>query len=380
MHCYLPTYSKLLVISDTGMFEKEEKFYAFGPVVRELEALDCFEKITWIGFQRSDEINNKAFLKIIDPRIQIQTLKPSGGKDLSDKFLILLNYPRYFIKILREINKAQYIHVRAPSNPAVIAMFLSYLYPQKKFWFKYAGAWKGETSAFYNLQRMWLKKLSNNCKVTVNGKWPDQSKNIVSFENPCLNKIDRLNGREIVEKKALGRHINYCFVGGLNENKGSLLLLEALGQLKTSSSIGTVHIVGDGDLMSQLQQMALHLEFNIIFHGNLSKEEVAEIYEICHYILLPSKSEGFPKVIGEAMNYGCIPIVSNISSIGQYVLHRENGILLDKIEIQTIKNAIMESLKISHTEFNMIIQNNYELAAKFTYSHYKKRIINEVLN
>ena len=222
--------------------------------------------------------------------------------------------------------------------------------------------------------------LGNNCKITVNGKWPDQLKNILSFENPCLDENARLNGKEIVENKVLHDKIDYCFVGGLNENKGSLLLLEALGQIKTSSSFGTLHIVGDGDLMSQLQQMALHLEFNIIFHGSLPKEEVAEIYEICHYIVLPSKSEGFPKVIGEAMNYGCIPIVSNISSIGQYVLHRENGILLDKIEIQTIKNAIMESLKISHTEFKMIIQNNYKLAAKFTYSHYKKRIISEVLN
>ena len=46
--------------------------------------------------------------------------------------------------------------------------------------------------------------------------------------------------------------------------------------------------------------------------------------------VLPSYSEGFPKVIAEAMNFGCIPIVSDISCIRQYIINGKNGFLINQ--------------------------------------------------
>ena len=66
------------------------------------------------------------------------------------------------------------------------------------------------------------------------------------------------------------------------------------------------------------------------------------IYSKCDFIILPSKSEGFPKVIGEAMNYGCIPIVSDVSCISQYIQNGVNGFLIKPITSKEIykKNTI----------------------------------------
>ena len=62
-----------------------------------------------------------------------------------------------------------------------------------------------------------------------------------------------------------------------------------------------------------------------------------KIYAKSHLIILPTKSEGFPKVIAEASAFGCIPIVTNIEPINQIVINRKNGILLDAPKVENIK-------------------------------------------
>lgn len=374
----IPYHAKLLVISDTGMFQKNNSVYGFGPVVKELEALVIFKSIKWIGFNRPDQVDNNAYLPIRKKNLGVKLLKASGGKRLKDKFLILLYYPYYFFSILKEIYGAEYIHVRAPSNPAVIAIILSFFFPQKQFWFKYAGDWVGKTAVFYQFQRYWLKKLNNNSKVSVNGLWNNQPENVINFENPCLDKSDRENGLLIIGNKKLSTPIHYCFVGGLNENKGCLLFLQAIAAMNLSSTSITLHIVGDGDLKNQLEGLASKLAIAVLFYGSIPKNEVAKIYNICHFIVLPSQSEGFPKVIGEAMNYGCIPIVSNISCIAQYIIHKENGILIEDITPRGIITALAESFQIQPAKFNQTTYANYKRASCFTYDYYNNRIENEI--
>jgi len=368
---------KLLVISDTGMYQGGNSFYAFGPVVKELEELSCFETITWIGFERSNEKKNGSFVKISKKQINVKLLPPSGGKNIGSKILILLAYPIYIMRILKEIYSSKYIHVRAPSNPAVITMLLSYFFPSKYFWFKYAGNWNGEASSFYKLQRLLLKNLRENSKVTVNGSWANQPKNIIGFENPCLDAEDRVLGEEIVAIKQIKEERNYCFVGGMNSNKGVDKIIDILENFK-HKNLGVFHFVGGGELLEDLKTRSTSFSNSVVFHGFLAKNEINEIYKKCHFILLPSKSEGFPKVIGEAMNYGCVPIVSDVSCIGQYIHHKKNGYLISPINRSEIESLLLQSLELEGSIFNQMIQQNYSLAEKFTYTYYQEQVLSKV--
>ena len=233
-------------------------------------------------------------------------------------------------------------------------------------------------SFFYNLQRKLLKVLGKNAIVTVNGNWPNQAKNILGFENPCLDLADRINGELNVKEKGMKQKINYCFVGGLNKNKGCLLLLKALGKMELPKNFGCLHIVGEGHFKTELAKLAKELDVEVIFHGSLPKDGVVAIYRECHFLVLPSTSEGFPKVVGEAMNYGCIPIVSNISCIDQYVEDSKNGLLINPITVDGLKEAINKSFYFTNDRFQIIIENNYKLAASFTYDYYRNRIDNEI--
>ena len=374
----IPRYTQLLVVSDTGMYQKDRKTYAFGPVVKELqEMLSLFETITWIGFDRPDQCNNASYVEVPSEKIKVIALERVGGTSMGAKLKIIASYPKMKALIASEIDKHQYIHCRAPSNPAFICMKLSKNHPKKQFWFKYAGNWTEKAPFFYDFQRKKLKTLLSNCKVTVNGSWPNQESHIFAFENPCLEDRDRDSGMEIVRNKKLEEKYHYCFVGGLNENKGIRKMLGAFSEIK-SDKVGSIHIVGDGELKEEMMAISKGVKKDIVFHGFLGKRELFEVYRQCHFIILPSQSEGFPKVIGEAMNFGCAPIVSQISCIDQYIRHKQNGFLLKPVHQEKLKKMIEESLKIDGITFRSFIDHNYRMAHKFTYGYYIQRIEEEL--
>lgn len=69
---------------------------------------------------------------------------------------------------------------------------------------------------------------------------------------------------------------------------------------------------------------------NLQWYGAVTDRGTIErIYTNSHVILLTSSSEGFPKVVAEAMAFGCIPVVTKVGGIPEHIHHLENGILTD---------------------------------------------------
>ena len=85
-------------------------------------------------------------------------------------------------------------------------------------------------------------------------------------------------------------------------------------------------------------------------------------------------SEGFPKVIAEAMNFGCLPIVSNISSIGQYVKDGENGFLISPVNVGNVLKVITKALLMSPNNYSSYVIGNNKIVRKFSYVYYVERI------
>jgi len=379
MHKHISKNKKLLVVSDTGMvIDSDNTVKAFGPVVTELNHLLLeFDEITWIGFNSKHQFQNKSYLNVSNKKIKTILLDEVGGTTLFSKLKIICFYPKMVIIILREVFKNNYIHSRAPSNPSVIIMLLSFFFKKKIFWHKYAGSWVDRAPFFYSFQRRFLRSLrkSNNI-ITINGNY-SKNKNILPFENPCIDNKDRVFGKEIIEEKENEGKINFCFVGALNSNKGVPEIIETFKNI-VSEKIGEIHFVGSCNEVEKYITSAKEIPFKTIFHGFLSKDKIKKVYKKSHFILLPSKSEGFPKVIGEAMNFGCIPIVSNISCIGEYVHDDENGYLLSKPTSKILKRTIERALQLNPIKYKKWLRNNYEISKKFTYSYYTHRVKVEI--
>jgi glycosyltransferase involved in cell wall biosynthesis len=141
-----------------------------------------------------------------------------------------------------------------------------------------------------------------------------------------------------------------------------------------------VHLVGDGPLMNQLKSQAKKIKTPVVFHGFLKKNEVNKILFESHALVLPSKSEGFPKVISEAMNYGCIPVVTDISSINQYIKNNSNGILIPNPKFEDVVESLERLLNWNSKQYTFGIYSNSELTSLFTYSAYNKMLKEKILH
>ena len=116
----------------------------------------------------------------------------------------------------------------------------------------------------------------------------------------------------------------------------------------------------------------------ILLHGSLSREKLDDIYKESHFIILPSNSEGFPKVLMEAASFGCIPIVSPLDSILAYFNNTlGNAIVLSNINSKGIQETII-NIK-NKNNLDKISLNAMNSVSQFSYEVYNERIESYIL-
>jgi glycosyltransferase involved in cell wall biosynthesis len=109
------------------------------------------------------------------------------------------------------------------------------------------------------------------------------------------------------------------FVGTLERlYKGQDLLTEAIALLKKRGHKVHLTFVGDGRCRSDLERMAANLDLasSITFLGKVpAGEGVAAVLDAAELFILPSKSEGLPRAMIEAMARGLPCIGTSIAGI-----------------------------------------------------------------
>jgi glycogen synthase len=84
--------------------------------------------------------------------------------------------------------------------------------------------------------------------------------------------------------------------------------------------------------------------------------------------------------VGEAMAYGCVPIVSKVSCLEDYITDGENGYLLNKLTPDALVHSLNRLHKITASELKSLRLKNYNFAQRFTYEYYTQAINKKIIN
>lgn len=371
----------LTIISHTEHYILPDgSLVGLGSTVTEInELLAIFDNITHVAMLHHTVAPPSA-LSYVPDKINFLALPAVGGETLNDKMAIVVKAPKILGTIRKALKTSDYFQFRAPTGIGVFVIPYLVMFNSQKGWFKYAGNWKPSHAPLaYRLQKWLLERQSR--PVTINGFWEDQPKQCLSFENPCLTEEEIQAGQVVIAAKTLQFPLELCFVGRLEAAKGVDLIIEAVANLDAEllQKIGTIHLVGAGQQMAAYQKRVDGLSLPIIFHGYLSRTEVHHIYKKSQAILLPSASEGFPKVIAEAMNYGCVPIVSNVSSISHYISHLENGFLMEELNVSSLQACLMALLGMEASAYKQMASTFYGFINAFSYDQYNQRLLKDIL-
>ncbi|WP_353777916.1 glycosyltransferase [Winogradskyella sp. 3972H.M.0a.05] len=372
---------KLCVISHTEHYKTDDGvIVGWGPTINELNhLLDKFDEIYHVAMLHEGKAPESS-LPYASSKIKFVPLPALGGTTIASKLKIVSNFPKVLSIVKATLKKVDVFQLRTPTGIAVVLIPYFTIFSKKKGWYKYAGNWNQKNPPLgYALQRWMLKQQSR--KVTINGYWENQPENSFSFENPCLTLNEIEEGLKVINHKNLNEGITFCFVGRLERPKGVERIINAFSLLDREKKdlVKTIHMVGDGPERHYFEDIAAKSGVDFVFHGFRSRSEVFEIYKTSQVFLLPSSaSEGFPKVIAEAYNFGCIPVVSSISSITHYISDN-NGCIVDPLNEENLRGLMIPFLEMSKEKYLQYFETREEFVDKFSYDYYNNRIMNDIL-
>ncbi|MCL7764217.1 glycosyltransferase [Polaribacter sp. Z014] len=349
---------KFAIISHTLHKSKDQKLYAYEPYVREMNL--------WLQNVSETRIVapvSKAEIVAIEvpyntSNIHIKEIPSFNVLSLKTKIVSIFKIPFILFEILKACFWADHIHLRCPGNVGLLGCFVQILFPSKPKTVKYAGNWdpKSKQPVSYRIQK-WIVSntfLTKNCKVLVYGNWEGQSKNIVPFFTASYINHEIID----LPEKDFSSKINFIFVGAFTEGKQPMLSVKVIEKLLAKKIKVQLDMYGNGLEFIKVQEYVEqnNLEKNIILHGNQPKEMVKKAFQKAHFLIFISKSEGWPKVVAEAMFWSCLPISSKVSCVENMLGYGARG-------------AIVES-NVNENEIVSIIENyikNKEL--------YKKQVL-----
>jgi len=222
------------------------------------------------------------------------------------------------------------VHVRCPAGISMVALaVLAVRRSPTDRWVKYAGRWRPPTpdSRTYGWQRWWLRRGLARATVTVNGTWPGDPPWVRPFDNPTLTDDELAQGRRAARDRTPPPPWRIAFAGRVEAAKGTDVVVEVAEHLVRRGHDVHLDVVGDGPLRAALEARArVGLAGRATFHGWLSRSDLEGVLTDAHLLLLPSRSEGFPKVVAEALAFGCVPVASDVSALGQVLGETGGGL------------------------------------------------------
>ena len=136
--------------------------------------------------------------------------------------------------------------------------------------------------------------------------------------------------------------VRFLFVGRDEPRKGLRVLLHALPQISGAE----LHIVGP--------HRAVHSKATegTTWHGEVrERTRLWDIFDSCHYLVLPSFAEGMPTVLLEAMARGLPVLASNVGAVSAVVEQGHTGWLLPPGNVARLIDAMTEAVALSSQEY-----------------------------
>lgn len=338
---------KFLVVTHVEHKKQGGAYYAYAPYVREMN----------LWFRHVDQVIVIAPLSTGDPgaidqayehdRITFRSVPAFQLTNLKSALQVFWKVPICLWRIFSAMREADHIHLRCPGNMGLLGVIMQIVFPSKLKTVKYAGEWPdySKEPLSYRLQKKISKStfLSKQLKVLIYGEWPDFTSNCLAFFTASYTDSD---AQSAVPDKHLERNpIKIVFAGTLDERKRPEYTIETVALLREKGYDTEADIIGEGphrQICERLMQ-SHDLVDHVRLHGNIPPRSLIAYFQNAHLLVFLSRMEGWPKVVAEAMFWGCVPITTAISCVPWMLGHGERGVIVER-SAEAAAKAIEELL------------------------------------
>lgn len=311
-------------------------------------------------------------------KISITPINFNFGRGLKRKFQVLLWAITQARNIWLAIKQHDSVHVPIPSDIGTIGIWFALL-QRKPLYIRYCG---NILNLKTPMERYWVWLLTRiaggrNVVLATGGgqEYPVPSnKNIKWIFSSSLTKeslFEFMKPRSNPPSKKGALKLGY--LGRVENGKGIDNILKTLPLLQKSLERLEVklYIAGDGSIKKELESK--WKDQSVIFTGKLSRNEVKSFLQDIDIFIFPSESEGFPKVVLEAMASGLPIVASAVSILPQLVEKSGSGKALKSTSPEDLADAIRVIAEDSST-YSKMSQNAFKEAQKYTLKNWVDQI------
>jgi len=357
----------LLIVSHVVHYRHNQQLYAYGPYAREIDVwADLFPRVI-IAAPCREEPPPGDCLSFGRPNISIARQRETGGDTVAAKLRQLALLPSLVWGLACVMRRVDAIHVRCPGNLGLLGAILGPCFSESLV-AKYAGQWNGYRGEPWTvrLQRVLLRSPWWRGPVTVYGTWPHQPRQVVPFFTSMMTRDQVERAVQIASSKTLCAPLRVLFSGRLEPVKRADALLAGVKIAVDAGVPIEVVILGDGSERRVLQTMAANLGINhlVTFAGAQPFDRALDWYAWAHCLVLPSQhSEGWPKVLAEAMCHGVLGVGVDHGQVRDMLANR--GVLLENGTPAEIATALQE-VAGNPSRYELLMQSGSAWARQFS--------------
>lgn len=205
-------------------------------------------------------------------------------------------------------------------------------------------------SHMYNVTKNIMEKSSYSCFVSrelmkISDSITKNANKIVLY-NGCDNRFKKYDDVTVTTLKSkydvIGKRV-ISFVGNFYEVKNVLLIPSIYKLIYKKRQDVVFWMIGDGKLEGQVKSDTVGLP--IKFWGKKDTEEIINLLNCTDVLILPSKNEGLPLILLEALNCGCNVVASEVGGIPE-VIGKDNCVpLLKDNFIELFAEQVIQKLE-----------------------------------
>ena len=144
--------------------------------------------------------------------------------------------------------------------------------------------------------------------------------------------------------------IRFLFVSRIVKDKGIDELIEAIKIIKKNHSAVEFHFAGGCSEEYELSLNEWKSSQLIVYHGHISPDEMAQLYQNTHCLIHPSYHEGMANVILECAACARPCLASDINGCKEAIDNGKTGFTFKVKSVQAIIDAIEKFISLSYDE------------------------------
>jgi glycosyltransferase involved in cell wall biosynthesis len=285
---------------------------------------------------------------------------------------------RGIIKLISLIKRGKYNVVHVHLFPANLFMSLASLFLPKNIKFIYS-----EHNVYNRRRSFKIFKILDTFIYSRYYKIIGVSKQV---QVALIEWLPALQKKSVVISNAVSvpdlsnwspvKKYDVLFVGRLTKAKGVDILLKAINILKEKYQKEIkAAIVGKGYLEEELKELVMELgiEKEVEFLG--VRRDIEKLMKSTKLFVLPSRWEGLPLTVLEAMSSGAGIIAAKVGGIPEVIEHKKEGILISPDDPEALAGAIAKLLKDRELRVKLSINAYQKVKEKYSIEVYTKDLL-----